>query len=182
MVLGLIQWDHVFLGHYHGAQKLSSTVEYVGSPLQLSRGERDQEKHIIEFDVETGAKEYIVNTFSPKHIRISIDKLSTMSQEDFTHHEIDIITDDVSSSKVVEARQQLEDAGAGGVRFVCIEKDITDQIKDIDQAKAILNTGSNMIEEYVKIANVAKDDSVSKLDNSRLTKIGNEIISRSVMV
>lgn len=176
-------WDHVFLGHYHGAQRLSSTVEYIGSPLQLSRGERDQEKHIIEFDMATGKKEYIVNTFSPKHIKISIDKLSTMSQADFTHHEIDIITDDVSSSKVVEARQQLEDAGAGGVRFVCLEKDITDQIKDIDAAKAILNTGMNMIEEYVKIANIKPvDDTVVKLDDSKLHQIGNEIISKSGMM
>ncbi|NDB86214.1 MAG: hypothetical protein EB127_26485, partial [Alphaproteobacteria bacterium] len=60
-------YKRTFLGHYHAEQKVNKSVEYVGSPLELSFGEAFQEKHIIIFDGEENSVEYIKNEFSPKH-------------------------------------------------------------------------------------------------------------------
>src|SRR3989304_9462231 len=69
------QWEHVFLGHYHRPQRLAKNIEYVGSPLQLNFGEANQEKHICIFDLDTKERQYVKNTFSPKHLLIPQSKI-----------------------------------------------------------------------------------------------------------
>jgi DNA repair exonuclease SbcCD nuclease subunit len=63
-------YKHSFFGHYHKSQNLTDNVEYIGSPLELSFGESEEEKHIIIFDTSDCSKKYIINDFSPKHIYI----------------------------------------------------------------------------------------------------------------
>ena len=47
----LKDWQRVFLGHYHGEQRIEH-VEYIGSPLQLNFAEAFQKKHIIILDTD----------------------------------------------------------------------------------------------------------------------------------
>ena len=37
-------YKYAFFGHYHKAQVLSDNAEYIGSPLELSFGEAEEEK------------------------------------------------------------------------------------------------------------------------------------------
>ncbi len=166
-------WDHVFLGHYHAEQKMSDSVEYIGSPLQLSWGEQKQIKHIIEFDLETGEKNYIENDFSPTHIKIKLEELDKYPDNAFDNHYIDILTEDTCNPDLIEIRQKLEDIGVGSIKFTPVEKDLKDQVKNIEDAKSILTSDGNIVEKYLEKAEV------NGLDKDKLLKIGNEIILKS---
>lgn len=48
----LKKFDLVLLGHYHKPQELGN-VYYVGSPIQLTRGEADEKKRFLVVDTET---------------------------------------------------------------------------------------------------------------------------------
>ena len=166
-------WDNVFLGHYHAAQHLSDTVEYIGSPLQLSWGEANQKKHIILFDLETGDKEYIENTFSSLHLTIQKNKLATLSHADYVGHNICLSEVDTDDPELIEHRKKFEEAGVASIKFKAAEKDIQEQIKDIEDAKSIINTGGNMVDKFLEIADL------HGLDKDRLSRVGNEIIAKA---
>lgn len=97
------EYQKVFLGHYHGAQKLNNKVEYIGSPLQLNFSEAFQHKHIIEFDTETFELEYIENTFSPKHFILTPDELD---QYDLNKNFIRIHLED-NTSDMMDLRMKI---------------------------------------------------------------------------
>jgi DNA repair exonuclease SbcCD nuclease subunit len=62
---------YTFLGHYHNPQTLGKRARYVGSPLQLSFKEVDQEKG---FCFVSGEKvDFIVNTVSPRFLKMTVD-------------------------------------------------------------------------------------------------------------
>jgi hypothetical protein len=97
-------WEKVFLGHYHAQQKLSDSVEYVGSPLQLSFGEAFQDKNIVIYNFENNKCTYIKNDFSPKHFILNEDELDNYSLEgNFVRLEVK----DISSSSMLEVRKNL---------------------------------------------------------------------------
>lgn len=166
-------WDNVFLGHYHAAQHLSDTVEYIGSPLQLSWGEANQKKHIILFDLETGDKEYIENTFSRSHIYVSENKLATVSHADYVGQFICLTNVNTDDPELLEHRRKFEAAGVASIKFKAAEKDIGEQIKDIEDAKSIITTGGNMVDKFLEKADL------HGLDKDRLSRVGNEIISKA---
>lgn len=97
-------YERVFLGHYHGAQKLTDKAEYIGSTLQLNFNEADQKKHIIIFDTETLETEYIENTFSPKHLIIQANEISNY---DLDNNFVRINVDDINQSDIVELRNEI---------------------------------------------------------------------------
>jgi DNA repair exonuclease SbcCD nuclease subunit len=164
-------WDNVFLGHYHAEQKMNNIVEYIGSPLQLSWGEQNQKKYIIEFDMETGEKEYIKNYFSPVHLKIDLKDLSYYDDNVLFNNYIEIKTSSEDNTEIINTRDILEKKGVGSIKFNIVEKDIDDQIKDIEDAKSILNKKNNIIEEYVE------KTEINDLEKSKLIAIGNQIIS-----
>lgn len=99
----LAGWQRVFLGHYHGEQRINN-VEYVGSPLQLNFNEAFQTKHIIILDTETLDVEYVENTFSPKHLIVPANRLAEF---DLENNFVRIVVDNMSSPDVVDIRRDL---------------------------------------------------------------------------
>lgn len=164
-------WQRVLLGHYHAEQQMCDNVEYIGSPLELSFGEEGQQKHIIELDLATLDREYIVNKFSPKHRYVKFDEIDKC---DMGKDYIRITHDDLADPKIIEVRQKLEKTNIGSLEFVQHEKDIVEQIKNIDDAKSILKE-ANIVESYVEKADVGD------LDKQRLVKLGQQIISKGVV-
>ena len=88
-------WKRVFLGHYHGEQKVGH-VEYVGSPLQLNFAEAFQKKHVVELDTEDLSTTYIEYTFSPHHIIMTEDDLED-GRHDFKNSFIKCQPKDISA-------------------------------------------------------------------------------------
>lgn len=159
-------WDRVFLGHYHAAQKLNDRVEYIGSPLQLSFGEAGQEKHLAIYDTADDTLEYVVNDFSPRHIILceeDIDKANLKGN--FVRLEVEDITD----RRMSELRQSLVECH--GVGALEIKQRQKDESHVIDDAKSILSDEDKMIERYVEQA------APEGLDKEALIRIGAQICS-----
>jgi len=162
------KWDRVFLGHYHAAQRMGETVEYVGSPLQLSFGEADQDKHIIVYDTAKNSTEYVQNQFSPKHLIIDEDQVGSPELKgNFVRLEVE----DIADRKMIELRQKLVESC--GVSTLEIKQRKKDESHIVYDARSILSDEDKMIERYI--------DQVSPegLERKTLIQIGTEICSRA---
>jgi DNA repair exonuclease SbcCD nuclease subunit len=77
-------FSHIFLGHYHLHQRLTKSVQYVGSPLQLSFGEADHPKGWTVLDEAKGTVRCIANESSPKyHIVYDAKSVEGIPDTDF---------------------------------------------------------------------------------------------------
>ena len=163
-------WHHVFLGHYHGAQKLADHIEYVGSPLQLSFGEAFQQKHIILFDLETSEKQYIINEFSPKHFIVSPTDIENETY-DLKNHFVRVAVEDLGKKDLIDLQRKI-------IKELCplsldlkqVEKKLDDALV-ISDAKAILNDTKKMLEQYVNDKGLP-----TGLNREKLLKIGEKCL------
>lgn len=139
-------WQRVFLGHYHGAQKLAH-VEYVGSPLELNFAEAFQEKHIMVLDLEDLATEYVVNTFSPRHLVISQNNLD---KHDLHNAFVKIKPNDISSADLADLHDQLmRDNDILSLDFM--SPNVGNDEQEVENAKNILvHDQQEMLVRYIR--------------------------------
>jgi DNA repair exonuclease SbcCD nuclease subunit len=155
-------WKQVFLGHYHSAQKIADNAEYIGSTLQLNFGEAFQHKHIIIYDTDSGAKEYIKNTISPQHLIIPEEDVGKYDIENnFVRLSVDVAAD------LVKLKQDLEELKPGTLEFLPVmQKDSEHVVKD---AKAIFMDEEKMLENYIKQVDIGD------MDEKHLLEMGKNI-------
>jgi len=165
------KFDQVFLGHYHGEQKLSDTVEYVGSPLQLSFGEAFEKKHIVVYDLETHEKEYIRNNFSPEHYIVPADKITKemLERENFMR----VIVDDLAAANVIEMKNEISKTKVKSLEIKQKPKQVAEEVQIISDAKSILAKGDEMLVGYCESEEVK--ELLKDLDKPKLLDIGREI-------
>lgn len=159
-------WEKVFLGHYHGEQKLNDRIEYVGSPLQLSFHEAHQKKHIVILDTETLETKYIENTFSPKHLIIPANEVH---KHDLSKNFVIIQVEQINSTEIVDMRREI--LKSSDVQYLEFEeiKPITEKINRDDlQSKFDLAKG-DILEKYIDAIDIGS------LDRDMLLKYGREI-------
>lgn len=165
------EWDQVFLGHYHAAQKLTPKVEYIGSPLQLSFGEAFQHKHVIIFNLETKEKQYVRNTFSPQHFIIPE---KDVSKYDLNKNFIQILVEDISNSSIIDLRTNiLSENTVGSLEIKPVLKKNEENV--VLDAKAILHHESEMVEKYVE--ELEKANGLEDLNKDKLLEIGKGIFN-----
>lgn len=158
-------YKQVFLGHYHEEQRVSNNVEYIGSPLQLSFGEAFQQKHIIDFNCQTGEKDYIINNFSPQHFIIPQEDIK---KYDLNNNFIKILVDEIGASDLVQMRRELiTENNIGSLEIKQKKKEISEHV--IEDAKAILYKDDEMLVRYLD------EVGTEGLDKDKLLKIGKEI-------
>jgi DNA repair exonuclease SbcCD nuclease subunit len=158
-------WDHVFLGHYHGEQKLEYNVEYIGSPLQLSFGEAFQHKHVLIFDLDTCEKEYVRNEFSPKHFIIP---QKDIAKYDLENNFVRIMVEDIGQADLIDLRTELlSNNKLGSLEFKPVEKKVDETI--VEDAKAILLKENEMLEKYVAT------QELGEMEKEKLLEIGRAI-------
>ena len=163
-------YKHTFLGHYHAEQRVSKTVEYIGSPLQLSFGEAFQEKHIIIFDGKTGEKEYVKNTFSPVHLIIPIEEKDKYSLEG---NFVQLKVDNLGSTDLLSMKKDiLNSANIGSLEIKQSKKKIEENV--IQDARSILYKGEIMLSKFIE-ENGNKD-----LDKDVLLEIGKLICQKEM--
>lgn len=164
------EYKHVFLGHYHGAQKLATNMEYIGSPLQLSFGEAGEEKHVIILDTNTNQREYIVNNFSPRHYYINQSDLDKFTKEELEKSFVTLITEGSNSElDKKEIESKIQELGIDTLKIRQKPKEIDEHV--IEDAKAMLSDEGKLIERYVEQVNP------EGLDKDFLIKLGNSIAS-----
>lgn len=163
-------WKRVFLGHYHGAQKIGH-VEYVGSPLQLNFAEAFQEKHVIILDLETLETVYVKNHFSPVHLMVDEDRLDGI---DLNNTFVKIRPKDIASVDLVELRKRLlSEYSIHSLEFTA-PKEIEENERQIVDAKEVMvNDRIEMIERYVNAVGTGS------LEKDKLLEIGRDICQRS---
>lgn len=162
------EYKHSFFGHYHGAQKLSSNMEYIGSPLQLSFGEAGEEKHVIILDTSNNTKVYIKNDFSPKHHYINQSELHKFTKQELERSFVTLIADlDVSSLDKKEIESKIEELGIDTIKIRQKPREINEHV--LDDAKAILSDEDKLIERYVQQVNP------EGLDRDILVSLGQSI-------
>jgi DNA repair exonuclease SbcCD nuclease subunit len=165
-------YKHTFLGHYHAEQRVNSKVEYIGSPLQLSFGEAFQEKHIIVFNGKTKKKEYIENTFSPKHLIISANE---RDKYDLKGNFVQIRVDDMATTDLISMKKEiLEQTKLGSLEIKQQKKKIDDQT--IQNARAILFKGDEMLTSWMKQVGAKFGD--IDLNENELLQIGKIICQK----
>lgn len=138
-------YRHTFLGHYHQEQRVTETVEYIGSPLELNFGEAFQEKHIIIFDTEDNTCEYIVNDFSPRHL---ILKPEDKDKYDLNKNFVRFYIDDIATTDLITLRKEILSQNEVGSLEIRQEKKRLDE-HIIQDAKAILYKEEEMLAKYV---------------------------------
>lgn len=154
-------YKRVFLGHYHGAQKLNNTVEYIGSLLQLTFGEAFQEKHIILLDLDDLSVEYIENTFSPKHFILRPEELSNYNLDG---NFVRIVTD--LSTDIIDVRTKIMENNPDTKLTFTLEKNKEEKEEKI--SKFNLAEGDTL-ERYIKTVGH------NHLGYNKLLNLGKEI-------
>jgi DNA repair exonuclease SbcCD nuclease subunit len=158
-------YKRTFLGHYHAEQRVNKTVEYIGSPLELSFGEAFQTKHIIIFDGLKNEAEYVVNEFSPKHLIVDSKKYKEF---DLNKNFIQIKVEDTSAADIISMKKEiLENNKPYSLEIKQRKKEI--EKHTIQNAKSILFKGNEMLEKYVE------EVGSNNLDKEILISIGKEI-------
>jgi DNA repair exonuclease SbcCD nuclease subunit len=161
-------WDDVFLGHYHIAQRMTDNLEYIGSPLELNFGEANQKKHIIIYNTETGDRQYIRNDFSPRHL---IVKEKDLEKHDLAGNFVRVIVDDIATSELSEIKTKLLAENIATLEIKQSDKKV--EKVDIEDAKAILTSGDQMLEKYIEQADL------NGLDKNKLLEIGRHICQQA---
>jgi len=158
-------YQYVFLGHYHKQQKIGENIEYVGSPLELNFGESFQEKHIIIFDANKNKTKYVVNNFSPKHLVINA---ADIDKYDLKNNFVRLKIDDMSSADLMSMRKEIIEKNSLASLEIKQHKD-REQQHLINDAKAILNRGGEMLSAYLDEAGT------NSLDKQKLLEVGQKI-------
>lgn len=86
-------YNYVFTGHFHTRSKKKigkCSIEYVGSPYQLTRIDAGQDRGCTVLDLDTGKTELIVNTQSIKYVKLKYPNLPKNVEEIAKHNIIDI--------------------------------------------------------------------------------------------
>lgn len=157
-----LEYENVFLGHFHSEQKVSEKVEYIGSPLQLSFGEAFENKHLIIFDTKTKKKTYIENDFSPKHL---ILKEEDLKKYDLEGNFLQLIVDDMSNVDIINLKKNLLNEN----KIIDFKiKQSKKNSQNIDDVKDVVYNEKEMLEKYVS-------KSKTDLDKDLLLKIGKKI-------
>lgn len=166
----LNHWDKVWLGHYHGAQVLDHGVEYLGSPLELTRSEAYQEKHLAIFDPESLSTEYIINDFSPVHLSIRPDQVDEI---DLTNNFVTLnIPPNMSHTEVLDIRKRLKtDFSLASLEIRYQQREDTEQV--VQNARAMFLDEKKMLDVYVQ------QTKPSGLDRNLLMEAGNIICQKT---
>jgi DNA repair exonuclease SbcCD nuclease subunit len=164
-------WDHVFLGHYHGAQHLNDKVEYLGSPLQLSFGEAFQEKHILILDLETMEKEYVVNTFSPKHLILQPEEVAS---HDMNNAFVRVEVDDTGNKELIDMQRDIQK------KFEVLSFSYKQKDKKMEQDKAVVTASKAMLQNEAEMLQIYMDNHgvPSGMDKTHLLQIGTKCLAK----
>ena len=157
----LKQYKRVLLGHYHKPQEIGNTI-YVGSPLSLDWGEKNEEKrflivdtdhHTIESIPTVDYKKYYEFKINSENQKDIIEKVKLLQNEG--HHIKLIRTDD---SDLTEAENEIQTISIIDKR----EKDITNRgitsgMSGVDKLMRYLEIKEIPEEKKEKYKNVGLD-------------------------
>lgn len=165
----------VFSGHIHYAQT-NGNVTFVGNPYQMTRSDAGNRKGIHCLNLETSETEFYENNYSPKFIRLYLDKCHELTigqlKEKCKNNFVDVY---VKSEYLVKYPingliNELNDI-ASKLEVVAYEEEELDINVDYDKSLNIYS----LCEKYVEQLSV--DDETKKKLNSKLFSLYNKTIT-----
>jgi len=169
-------YKHSFFGHYHQSQNLADNVEYIGSPLELSFGEAEEQKHIIIFDTNDCSKKYIVNNFSPKHIYLKEDKVDKTPAEIINNNFVCLLSSDITSLKTKECTEYIKE-NCKPISFQV--KTISNKEEQVLDASLIADAKALVIDEDKMIKRYVESQDLKTLDKNLLIDVGLKIVKKT---
>lgn len=167
----LSKFRKVYSGHIHWGQR-KKNITMVGNPYQMTRSDAGNEKGWYILDFESGEERFIENNYSPKFVRVYLNKFLDRNVEDLKgiclNNRVDLY---VPSSfllryhinPIIDVLSEITKK----LEVIPFEDDIESQEEFIDGDESFNIYG--LCERYVK--NISSMDSVSK--EKVLTKISN---------
>jgi len=161
------KYQYVLLGHYHKPQSIKrETIElfYVGSPIQIDWGEKNEEKRFLVVDTENDLIESIPTTGYTKYCEFTIteenkdDLLKQAAQLKEEGHmvkivkSVDVNTSDIEDEFVVIDRREKDITNRG----ITSSMSMTDKLTRFLEIKEIPKDDQ---ESYLKIAQTIIEDS-----------------------
>lgn len=149
-----------FSGHFHKRTSKSfngSSIQYLGSPYQLTRSDKDEERGFCVLDVESGEYEFIDNTKSMKFITINYPQ--KVNQSIVAGNLIDVIIKynpmyrDTDIQRYVKIIEGYSPAMTPSIK---IERDEIDEQGNVIELKSM----GEMLREYVSGLDIEKKDVV----------------------
>ncbi len=158
-------FDLVLLGHYHKSQYLADNILYLGSPLQLNFGEREDKKGFWDIKIDrTGFKANLIETHSPKFVLIDG---SEDEDVEFENNYVKVVLPEANDKDVKEIKESLLELGA---KSVIINRQAKTEVKRRAENIKLGMKLEDMLIEYVKLTQ-------TPLDRNKLIKIGKDLIN-----
>jgi DNA repair exonuclease SbcCD nuclease subunit len=167
-VADFVMFPRIYASHIHIRQTLNN-ITYLGSPFQMDRNDKGDQKCLLILDLEKNTEEYIPNMLSPQYRTIEIledkdiSKLDSLILED-TNDFIDIVIDNDIIVKNHVLKHRLEELQT--VKHISkmdyVDKNvIVEDIKDIelDDIGVTVST-EQLLRDYIEAQN---DDDKSKM-------------------
>jgi DNA repair exonuclease SbcCD nuclease subunit len=169
-------FTRIYSGHIHIRQE-KGNVLYVGTPYEMDRGDRGNQKGFYVLDVSTNtiSEKFIPNDFSPRHIKFDLIDLLEMTSEEissrFKNNFVDIAIDSnlMQRFPISQFTELIKDLGHRRIEFSEYSKD---QLKTGSEAELDSNYEYNiftLLEERVAQMNL------STLHSTQLTTKFKEI-------
>lgn len=166
----LDKYKKVFLGHFHYKQKISESIEYVGSPLQISFNEAMDKKGFIIFNADTYESEFIKNNKSPEYCILPLDNIEDYPLD---NNYARIIIPEFSNINQIKLREELQNKyKCKSIELIPIssEKERESELKKVNNIDIIMENSSEIIEQYVNSVD-------SDLDKDLMIKCGLKIMN-----
>lgn len=147
------KFKKVFSGHFHAPQsRMFGTTEFIycGSPMQYDWGEVGQRKGFYIFNTDTLEYEFIENTVSAKHIKITYGEEYDPAEVENNFVKLIVKEEDVQNEDDLEKfTNKLSEHSLASVSTVIIKND-----SDLDNTVEINEKGQTLLElisEYINI-------------------------------
>ncbi len=151
----LSNYKNVLLGHYHKNQEIknkNTNLYYVGSPIQLDRGEKNEEKRFLVVDTETHKIESVLTEGYKKYYELTITSenkmnvLSEIAKLKELGHDVRLIkttnvdTNDIEKDFNVVDKQEKDITNRGITSSMSVSDKLNRylEIKDIPEDKRLL--------------------------------------------
>jgi DNA repair exonuclease SbcCD nuclease subunit len=167
----LNQFTRIYSGHIHIRQE-KGNVLYVGTPYEMDRGDRGNQKGFYVLDVsgKEVTEKFIPNDFSPRHLRFEVLDLLELTpdqiQQEFVNNFVDIMIESEFSKKfpLSQFTELVKSYGHRRLEFASYSQD---QLKNKSELELDSNYEYNiftLLEERIKLMNLPTDQSTQIVD------------------
>lgn len=142
-------YDFMFFGHYHKRQQMRPKCWFIGSPMQHSRGEREEhDKGFLVYDTDT--RKFKNVPLGMPEFKSFVFALHQPQKDEVEGHYIDVEVDP-DTYNLDEVRAGLIKMGAEAVNIVPVTKEKkTKQRLDVDLSMDLRSLVKKYVEEYAE--------------------------------